>query len=180
MNEQDRHKLFSELIARHQSALYGYIFAVVRSWEDADDLFQTVCLALWRKFEQFKPDSSFFAWARQMAKLEVSNFMRRRPSSNCFSEELLEALAETPTSPQADGSEQYLLALQQCRQKLPATDESLLQLHYVENLGSQQIARRLDRSQSSVCHSLKRVHAWLSECIHRELARQEHSAKKGS
>ena len=44
MNDQERHILFSELIARHQSELYGYIFAIVRNWEDANDLFQSVCL----------------------------------------------------------------------------------------------------------------------------------------
>ena len=43
--------LFSELISRHQSELYAYIFAIVRNWEDADDLFQSVSLVLWRKFE---------------------------------------------------------------------------------------------------------------------------------
>ena len=44
MNEQERHNLFAELINRHQSELYGYIYAVVRNWEDTDDLYQSVCL----------------------------------------------------------------------------------------------------------------------------------------
>ena len=157
MNEQDRHKLFSELIAHHQSGLYGYIFAVVRSWEDADDLFQSVCLALWRKFDQFEPNSSFFSWARQMAKLEVSNYLRRRKVPNYVSEELLAALTERTADPNSDGMEQYLVALQHCRKKLPDQDEDLLNLHYAEGLGSQQIAARIERSQSSVCHSLKRI-----------------------
>ena len=74
MNEQERHNLFSDLIARHQSELYGYIFAVVRNWEDADDLFQSVCLVLWRKFESFQPGSSFFSWARQTAKNRGQQF----------------------------------------------------------------------------------------------------------
>ena len=87
MNEQERHNLFSELIARHQSELYGYIFAVVRNWEDADDLFQSVCLVLWRKFESFRPGSNFFSWARQTAKIEVSNFLRHKQLPSYVSEE---------------------------------------------------------------------------------------------
>ena len=178
MNEPDRQKLFSELVTRHQSALYGYIFAVVRSWEDADDLFQSVCLALWRKFDRFRPDSSFFAWARQVAKLEVSNFLRRRQSPNYASEELLNALAETVIEAQSDGAEQYLVALQRCKAKLAAADAELLELHYAEDLGSREIADQLQRSQSSVCHSLKRIHNWLLKCIHLELAREEHSGEE--
>lgn len=46
MSEQDRHNLFVELITRHQSELYGYIFAVVRNREDADDLYQSVGMTL--------------------------------------------------------------------------------------------------------------------------------------
>jgi DNA-directed RNA polymerase specialized sigma24 family protein len=61
MTDQNRHNLFSELIARYQSELYGYIFAVVRNWEDADDLFQSICVVLWRKFESFRPGSEPFA-----------------------------------------------------------------------------------------------------------------------
>ena len=78
MNEQERHNLFSDLILAYQSELYSYIFAVVRNWEDADDLLQSVCLVLWRKFDSFRPGSNFLFWARRTAKIEVSNFLRHR------------------------------------------------------------------------------------------------------
>ena len=78
MNEQERQNLFAELIARHQSELYGYIYAIVRNWEDTDDLFQSVCLVLWSKFESFRFGTSFFAWARQIAKIKVSDFLRHK------------------------------------------------------------------------------------------------------
>ena len=103
MNEQDRHNLFSELIARYHSELYAYIFAIVRNREDAEDLFQSVCLVLWRKFESFQPGSSFFSWARQTAKLMVCNFLRhKRKLPSCVGEELLDALAETVSEAQGD------------------------------------------------------------------------------
>jgi len=75
MNEEDRHNLFSELISRHQSELHAYIFAMVRNWADSDDLYQSVCLLLWSKFDSFRPGSSFFSWARQTAKITVRNFL---------------------------------------------------------------------------------------------------------
>lgn len=180
MNEQERHDLFSELITRHQSQLYGYIFAVVRNWGDADDLFQSVCLILWSKFELFRPDSNFFAWARQTAKIKVTNFLRHKRSAICISEELLDDLANTVTETRSDGGELYLAALERCREKLNSTDEELLELHYIEDLGSRQIADRLQRSQPSVCNSLNRVRCWLLECIQMELARQEHSRREFS
>lgn len=177
MNEQDRHNLFSELVGRHQSELYAYIFSIVRNWEDADDLFQSVCLVLWSKFESFRPDSSFFAWARQTAKLTVRNFLKQKQSKRYASEQLLNALAETAVVSKADEAESYLAALRRCKAKLGAMDEELIELRYVEDLGSRQIADRLQRPQRSVANSLARVQRWLFECLRMEMAQQEHSGK---
>ena len=178
MNEQERHNLFSDLIARYQSELYSYLFAVVRNWEDADDLLQSICLVLWRKFESFRPGSNFLFWARRTAKIEVSNFLRRKQLPSYATEELVDALVETVIEVQGDGMEPYLAALRRCREKLSPADEELIELQYVENLGSRQIADRLQRPQPSVCHSLSRIRSWLFECIQTELARQEHSGQE--
>jgi RNA polymerase sigma-70 factor, ECF subfamily len=180
MNEPDRNSLFSDLIANCQSELYGYIFAVVRNWEDADDLFQSVCLVLWRKFESFRPGSSFFAWARQTARIEVSQFLRRKQLQTSVSEKLLEDLTEPIGDSQSGQAESYLAALRRCKAKLSTVDEELLELQYVEDLGSRQIADRLRRPQQSVCQSLKRIRRWLLECVQMELARQTRSGEDPS
>jgi len=178
MNEHDDHDLFSELIARHQSELYAYIFAIVRNWEDTDDLFQSVCLVLWRKFASFQHGSSFFSWARQTAKFEVRGFLRRKRSRAYVSEKVLDVLAETTSDARSDEADLYLAALRRCKAKLPAADEELLELCYVEDLGSREIADRLRRPQPSVCNSLKRIRRWLLECVRMELARQEHGGEE--
>jgi RNA polymerase sigma-70 factor, ECF subfamily len=175
MDEQERHSLFSELIVRHRSELYGYIFAVVRSWEDADDLFQAVCLILWSKFDSFEPGTNFFAWARRTAKNKISQFLSRKQKSDFVDEQLLETLTAIVIEARDDWAESYLAALRRCREKLAATDEELLELHYGEGFGTRQIADRLQRLQSNVCHSLARIRRWLFACIQVEIARQEQS-----
>jgi RNA polymerase sigma-70 factor (ECF subfamily) len=175
MNEQDRHNLFSELVAHHQSGLYAYIFAIVQNWADADDLYQATCLVLWRKFDSFEPGSSFFAWARQTAKIEVRSFLRRKQSPAYVCEELVDALAELAVGSPGDDAELYLASMQQCRKKLNAADAELLQLRYVEALGIREIAERQQRFQSNVCRSLNRIRRWLLDCIKTELGRHERS-----
>jgi RNA polymerase sigma-70 factor, ECF subfamily len=175
MNQRERQNLFTELIIRHQSELYGYIYAVVKNWGDTDDLFQSVCLLLWSKFESFQPGTSFFAWARQTAKIKVSNFLRHKHSLHPVNDNLINILTDIPVEPQNDGVEPYLVVLRQCREKLSAADDELLQLRYVEELGTGEIADRLQRFQSNVCRSLNRIRRQLFECIQMELARQEHS-----
>lgn len=173
MNKQEQHNLFSDLLSRHQSQLYAYIFAIVRNRDDAADLFQSVCLVLWRKFDVFQPGSSFFCWARLTAQRVVSDFLKRKKLPSYASEELLEALVETPLTVHSDATEVYLDALQRCKKKLSAADEELLGLRYAEELGSGQIAERLQRPQQSVCNSLSRIRRWLLECVTSELARRD-------
>jgi RNA polymerase sigma-70 factor, ECF subfamily len=178
MNEQERHDLFVELITQHQDELYGYIYAVLRNREDADDLSQSVCLVLWSKFESFQPGTSFFAWARQIARIKISDFFRHKQSPTYVSEDLIDVLAETAAGPHDAAAEVYLAALRGCREKLTAADNELLQLRYVEELSTVAIADRLQRLQPNVCRSLNRIRRWLYECIQMELARQEHSSKE--
>lgn len=178
MNEQERHNLFSELIVRHQSELYAYIFAIARNWEDTDDVYQSVCLVLWSKFDSFRPGTSFFSWARQTAKFTVRDFLKRKRSRTNAEESLLNAFVETTLdSPYAMADIHYMTALESCRKKLGATDEELLELRYVEDLGSRQIAERLGRPQQSVCQSLKRIRCWLLECMKTELTQDGNSGE---
>jgi RNA polymerase sigma-70 factor, ECF subfamily len=178
MNDQDRHNLFSELIARYHSQLYAYIFAVVKTQADAEDVFQSVCLVLWRKFGSFQPEDNFFSWARQTAKYVLYSFLRHKKNQpNHATEELLDAFAETISSTQGDGVELHVAALRRCKERLSVADGELLQLRYVEALGIHEIADRLQRLQPSVCRSLNRIRRWLLECIQMELARQNHPGK---
>jgi RNA polymerase sigma-70 factor (ECF subfamily) len=174
MNDQERHALFSEQLTRCQSQVYGYIFGVVRNWQDADDVYQSVCLILWRKFETFEPGSNFLAWARQTTKIELSQFLRQRPSLCSVDETLLDDLVEPFVESHGGEAEPYLAALRHCKTKLNPADEDLLELHYSEDLGSREIAARLQRSQPSICRSLNRIRSWLLQCVQMELARQEH------
>ena len=178
MNEQERHNLFAELINHHQSELYGYIYAVVRNWEDTDDLYQSVCLVLWRKFELFRPGSNFFAWARQTAKNKVGDFVRHKRSPTYVTEKLMDILTEIATEPYDARAEVYLVALRRCREKLSTADDELLQLRYVEELNTVEIADRLQRLRPSVSRSLNRIRRWLFECIETELVKQEHCSKE--
>jgi RNA polymerase sigma-70 factor (ECF subfamily) len=174
MTEQERHILFSELIARYQGPLYSYIFAAVKNRNDAEDIFQSVCLVLWRKFDSFQPNTNFLSWAYQTAKLILYSSLRQKRKWNCASEELLNALADTASNVHVNEDSIYLAAFRRCRDKLASPDEELLRFRYIDDLDIREIANRLQRLPPNVCRSLNRVRRWLLDCVRMELARQEH------
>ena len=74
------HEQFTGLLMRHQSQVFGYIFAAVHNLHDAEELYQDTSLILWRKFAGYRPDSDFARWACQTAKYEILRFQRGKPS----------------------------------------------------------------------------------------------------
>jgi DNA-directed RNA polymerase specialized sigma24 family protein len=110
----------------------------------------------------------------------VADFLRKKTLPIHASEELLDALIDTPLTPCSDATAVYLDSLRGCREKLNESDEQLLGLRYAESLGNRQIADRLKRSEQSVCNSLTRVRRWLLDCITRELARRDRPAEDRS
>lgn len=175
MSQQDRQDMFCELLALYQGQIHGYILALVRNRDDADDLFQTTSLVLWRKFDLFQPGSSFFAWARRTAELVVRNFLKtNRSRFTPLSEAFLETLASTEPAVHCDAVESYLASLRRCMDKLRQEDREILGLCYMDDLSVQQIAERLARSRQSVGNSLLRIRRELLRCIEKQLVQEEH------
>lgn len=175
MNEQDRYEAFCELLALHQGHIRGYILALVRNREDADDLFQKTSLILWRRFDTFQPNSNFFAWARKTAELTVRNHWRTNRSRFVpLSETFLDTLAATEPAVCSDAIDCYLANLRRCIDKLRQPDRDLLGLRYMDDLSAQEIADRMARSRQSVGKSLLRIRRELLGCIQKQLVQEDH------
>ena len=176
MDQQNRYDIFSDLLTRNQARIRGYILALVRNRDDADDLFQTTSLVLWRKFDTFRADSNFFAWARRTAELTVCNFWKMKRSRFApLSEAFLDTLAATESSILDDAVDVYITTMRHCMDKLHQEERELLGFRYMDNLSAQQIAERMARSRQSVGKSLLRIRRELLRCIEKQIAQEEHS-----
>src|SRR5574341_527654 len=117
--ETDRRVQFARDLELTQARLFGYIHSLVRDLDDADDLLQQTCLILWRKYEEFDRERSFFAWACGIARLEVSNLLRTRSRRRMyFSDELNLLLLEAHEKIALDEVEERREALAGCVKRL--------------------------------------------------------------
>jgi RNA polymerase sigma-70 factor (ECF subfamily) len=170
-SDQARAAEFAERLRREQARLYNYIHSLVRDLNDADDLFQQTTLVLWKKFGEFDPARSFFAWACGIARFEVANFLRSRGRQRLyFSDDLNLLLIEAQAEVSGEEVEDRREALARCVEKLRQRDRELLQECYSEPAGVQAAASRHGRSPQSVYNSLRRIRRVLFECVARALA----------
>ncbi|QEH34261.1 ECF RNA polymerase sigma factor SigD [Aquisphaera giovannonii] len=173
MSRGEKEAEFSERLIRLQVQLFGYIYSLVRDMDDADDLYQQTCLALWKKIDEYDPARSFAAWAFGIARFEVSNFLRSRSRSKLyFSDELNLLLAEAHGEIDLGNVEDRLEAMNDCINKLRRRDQELLDACYRRSMRVAEVAQTWGRSSQSIHNSLKRLRQAIQECVRRTLSRE--------
>lgn len=161
---------FVQLFTAHQRRLYLYILAQVPRPADAEEILQETNIVTWRKFHQFEPGTSFFAWACRIATFEILKHReRRRRDRLCFSDEFIEQIARDAQD-SAEDFEGRRRALAHCLGKLRKQDRELIQRRYAPGENGKSVARFLRRPVNSVYQSLGRIRRTLLECINRRLA----------
>jgi RNA polymerase sigma-70 factor, ECF subfamily len=164
---------FAARLRQHQNQLFGYIYSLLRDFDDADDLFQQTSLVLWDKFDLFDPSKSFIAWACGVARYEVSNFLRSRGRQRLyFTDELSLMLIEAHEELEQEDLEGRRSALATCMKKLRARDQELLDACYERAARIPEVARGWGRSSQSIHNSLRRIRRTLFECVSRSLAHE--------
>jgi RNA polymerase sigma-70 factor (ECF subfamily) len=175
MSDSSRHAEFVELLARHRGPLFGYIYALLRNLNDAEDVYQDTALVLWSKFDDYAPDTHFVRWACVVAKNCVATFLRQKHRHRrYFSAEFQEELALLQADLAASEAEPSHEALVDCMQKLPSNDRSLIDVCYGGDRSFKDAAAQLGRSAQSVYDSLSRIRRQLLDCIDRSIAQADH------
>ena len=120
MSQSDREMRFIKVFQEHYHQLFGYVHTLVRNSTDAEDVVQQTSLILWKKFDEYQPNSNFFTWACVAARFEAMKFLRRdRRYRAHFSEAFQLKLAETMAGIHREVVTARDLALHDCVQRLP-------------------------------------------------------------
>ena len=158
------------LFLREQRRLYQFTVTLLANTTDADDVFQETSLAIWSAFDQFKPGTDFYSWARQIAYHRILRHRRQRNRGVRYLDpDVLELVAVEAAIP--DGvAEVPLAALLDCVEMLSPSDRHLICRCYGDDASGQQLADELHRPVNSVYKSLGRIRRTLLECVERNVA----------
>ena len=167
----DRQDEFLRLFSRYSRRIYEFILTLVMRHADADEIFQDTCLVLWKKFDSYDPQGTFYGWACRIAYLEILQLRRKSQRLQTVSDEALAVLADKALS-QSDNLNARQQALEDCLQKLRAEDRTLIEQRYRQLRTPKEIATLGTVSVYSVYRALSRIHTALLTCVDRSLARE--------
>jgi RNA polymerase sigma-70 factor, ECF subfamily len=169
----NRNEVFVELFALHQRRICGFIHTFIPNPADAEDVLQETSLLMWRKFDEFELGTDFAAWACQVARNKVLNFLKgKRRSRLCFDEDLIAQLADLRMARAQIHSDDQI-ALGDCLDKLSQPDRLLLKLAYTKQRRIKDVAQQLRRPAGSIYTSLHRIRHWLLDCVRQARDREE-------
>ena len=164
---------YEEFLSRftvNRDRIYAYVFSLVPRAADAEDVFQKCSLVLWRKFDQFRTDGDFVAWACGVARFEVLNYLKTSGRDRlCFNEELVQQLAarRVDTLPQYD---EKLTALRGCMKELSITQCDLIGAAYGSDQSVKQLAESSGSAVQTLYNQLFKLRRQLLKCVQNKLA----------
>lgn len=162
---------FAKLFAQHSRWLHAYLLALLTDFSSAEEVFQEVCIVLWRKHEQFNPETDYRRWAAAIARNKVYQYFDKESrQARCLSKEVLELVAEEAIE-QSDYLEERRRALHICLKKLTQSDRELVSACYSDaNRSFRNASKKLNRPINTVYKALQRIRQALRTCIDRQLA----------
>jgi RNA polymerase sigma-70 factor (ECF subfamily) len=159
---------YLRLLATIERSLSTYVYGLVASGSDAQDILQEVRISMWKHFPSFEPGTNARAWAYRIALNHILNYRRsekKRPNIS-----LDEAFVEAVTAEidrQGDRLDQQSDALKNCRRKLPEPHRKIILWRYYEDCGIDEIAQKSQRTVDAVYRLLSRIREVLQECVQR-------------
>jgi RNA polymerase sigma-70 factor, ECF subfamily len=164
---------FTSLLATCQRPVFLYAMSLLFDAADAEDVLQETNLVLWRKFDQYRPGTSFVRWACRTAYYEVLKVRRAQSRERrVFSEEMLAILA-AESEKSLELADTRRRVLNHCLEKLSEADRELIFRRYQKDATTMTVASALGRSVQGTRRALHRIRQALLVCVQRTTAAEE-------
>ncbi len=163
---------FSQKLVGIQRPLHSFILGLVGHRNDAEDVLQETNLILCKKSKDYDPEGNFQAWAFSIARYQVmAHLTVRRRSRICFSNELVDSLAEEELDAKKLQLLQKTLAI--CYELLPKSMSKIARLRFKEDKPLKQISLEVKRPVGAISATLFRIRQSLAQCVHLKLPQVE-------
>jgi RNA polymerase sigma-70 factor (ECF subfamily) len=168
---------FAPLVERHKRGIVNFIYASVRSTEDANDLAQETFMRAYAHLRTFNPAiAKFSTWvyqiARNVARTHLGKESRRPQTEDLFEDETLDQrLPDTRREAAPDAmaiSAEDDRAVRDALRRVPEKMRAALALRYFKHMEYQEIADTMQVSLGNVKTLIHRAKAALARALHEE------------
>lgn len=169
LSENQRYETFVALFAHHEPDLRRFIRSLLPTAHDTDEVLQQTAIVIWRKFEQYDPETHFMKWACVIARFEALTYRRKMARDRLvFREDVLDLMAEEGAG-EIDNRRSEHEALEACLLAMPEKQRNFLTLAYTPGVKVKELAAEAGSSAAAFYMRLKRLRRQLMQCMESKL-----------
>ena len=171
--ENERYEAFVKLFAHHEAELRRFVGSFLPRWGDVDEVVQRAAIVMWRKFDQFDPETSFIKWAQVVTRFEALAYRRKMARDRLvFREDVLELMAQE-AGEEFNERDRQRVALDTC---LLGKQRSFVMLAYTPGVNVKEMAEESGSTAAAFYMRLKRLRRQLMKCIESKTLNPEEAA----
>ena len=157
-------KAFEKLFQKYHKKLYAFLFHLLHSKEDAEEIVQETFIKIWEKREDFIEGYSFDSFLFTIAKNAFLNQNRKKINRKVFEDHLnfLEEISPSRTDDYVIFKETKKI-INTVIEGLPPKRKEIFLLRKIEGLSRKEIAERLDISIVTVDNQLTKANIYLKD-----------------
>lgn len=165
VEQDDHYELFVKRFAQFEPDLRRFIRSLLPTWTDAEDVLQQTAMVIWRKFDQYDPDTHFMKWACVIARFEALAYRRKMARDRLvFREDVIELMADEGFE-EVDSRRAEHSALEECLLAMPEKQRKFITLAYTPGVKVKELAEEAGSSAAAFYMRLKRLRHQLMTCV---------------
>jgi RNA polymerase sigma-70 factor (family 1) len=157
-------KAFEALFAKYHKRLYLYIFNMLQSKEDTEEIVQDAFVKIWERREQYIDDYPFSSFLFKIAKNSFLNFIRKKVNKSVVDEHFdwIMEHSESPTDEYLIYRETKLI-VDKIIESLPPKRREIFKLRRIDGLSRTEIAKSLGISIITVDSQLMKANKYVKD-----------------
>lgn len=163
---------YKELFARYQKKLFTYIYHLVGSREETEDILQNVFSKTYKNIHHFDTSRKFSSWIYRIAHNESVNFLKRKSKRYTISwddvstsKDKLESASNEERPEEKMEHQEITQEIDWALEKIPEKYQQVLKLRYFEEKSYEDMSKILKKPVNTVGTLINRAKRKLSEVV---------------
>ncbi len=171
--------IFNDLYKKYHSDLFNFLYYMVQSREQAEDLVQEVYIRVLKSYQHFKGESSEKTWLNAIARNVAIDFFRKQKGLNQRMIKKVEIFDlqvkdESPLPEEIIFQSEETKLMYRCLEKCTVDQRSVIILRYIQELSILETAQVLGWKESKVKttqhRAIKQLKTFMNKTLRKEMA----------
>lgn len=165
MREEERKKVFVEILEKYEVKIFNLVYWRVGDYEEAKDLTQDIFLKVYKALPSFRGEAKYYTWIYRIALNHISRYLKKKKFWKILSLENLRETSLKTSNPEDPLSQPSKKLIREKAMNLPSPFRDVVLLYYFDNRSYEEIAEILGISEGTVKSRLSRSRKILSNWL---------------